>query len=166
MLYLSSITVWVWSCWNSSKWCFVVPSITNEDGENPNIRHINRNTTVYSISRSLIQLNLIAFRTLSLILICRKACFKSPVIGTSFKRHRISTFQSVFCNAGPISKHSFIKGLAFVGLADAPYTIRSLVVPVNCFTTGLCGIWNFFDVAVSGASLTIHSVGCPFILSS
>ena len=73
--FLSFATAWGWSCSYRSKWCFMVPSSTNGDGESPNIRHVNRKITVFSISRSLIQLNLIASRSSSLILICRKACF-------------------------------------------------------------------------------------------
>lgn len=44
------------------------------------IRRVNRNTTVSSILRSWIQWNLTASWSSSLILISRKACFKSPAI--------------------------------------------------------------------------------------
>ena len=137
MFYWSSITVWAWPSSYRSKWCFMVSSSTNGDSKCPKIRHINGNTTESSISRSLIHWNLIASRSSLLILICRKDCFKSSVITTGFKRHRVSTFQIVFCNAGPFSKLSFKDKLAFAGFAYASYMIQSLVLSAGCFTAGL-----------------------------
>ena len=144
----------------------MVPLNTSGDRERPNIRRMNWSTTISSISRSLIQWNLKASRSSLLIMIFRKTCFKTPIIATGFKRHRVSTFQSVFCSTGPTSKHSFKDGLAFVGLVDISCTIQSLVVSADCFITGLWGMQNSFDVVVPGASLTIPSTSCSFILSS
>ena len=116
----------------------MIPSSTNGDGEGPNLRHISRNTTVSSISRSLILENLIASWSSLSILICRKHSFKSSVIATGLKQHRVSPFQSMFCNTRPTLKHSLKDGLTSVGLADTSYTTQSLVVSADCFTTGLC----------------------------
>ena len=156
-------------CWSysfRSKWCSMLRSRTNSKGEIPNIILVNRNNTVSSISRSLIQWNLKVSLKPSLILIGRKTCFKSPVIATALKRHRISTFQSVLCNTGPTSKYSFKDGPVFLGLADASCKIRSLVVLADCFTASFCGMQKSSDVVVRAASSTISSAICSFIFSS
>ena len=149
MFCLSSTTVWDWFFLDCSKWCFWVVLSTNGSDESPNIRRVNCGTTVSNVSRPLIKWNLIASCSSLLILVCRKACSKYHVIATGFKQNRVSTYQSIFRNAR-ISNHSFKDGLVFVGVADAWYTIWSLLVLADCFTTGFCGMQNSFNVVIAG----------------
>ena len=149
-----------------AKWYFMVRSRTNDDSESPNIRLVNRNATVSSISQFSISEISRHPGHLHQSLSVGRIVFKPPVIAAGFKQHRVSTFQSVSCNAWPTSKHSLKDGLAFVGLTDASYTIRRLVVSIDFFITSFCGMYKSFDVVVAGASSTISSVSCSFILSS
>ena len=105
-----------------------------------NIRRVNPITIISSVLQCLILQNLIVSRSSLLILIYRKAYFNSPVIATDSKWHHVSTFQSMFCNAKPTTKYSIKDEFVFVGLASASYSIWSLVVLADNFTSGLCGI--------------------------
>ena len=77
----------------------------------------------------------------SLMRTCRKACFMSPHCATGKNLFLTSTLQSRFCNAGPVSKHSFNKGLEQFDLAEALYTILIFVLSAFLVITGLCGIY-------------------------
>ena len=113
----------------------MVLSDTNGDDEISNIRGVNKKAFVYNASRSSVQWNLVISLSSLIILICKSACFKSPVIAPGFKGHFVSTLiQSVNDNGGPTPRYSFEDRLVFVSLATALQVIRSLVTSAHCFT--------------------------------
>ena len=123
----------------------MVLSDTNGDDEILNIRGVNKKTFIYNVSRSSVQWNLVISLSSLIILICKNACFKSPVIAPGFNGHFVSTLiQSVNDNGGPTPGYSFEDGLVFFSLAAALQVIRSSVTSAHCFTKQLCRILNSF----------------------
>lgn len=72
--------------------------------------------------------------------IFRNAICKSPLMVTGLNLPLTSTFQSLFCSGGPVSKQSLNDGAPLMALVEASYTTRSFVDSVVARTTGLSGI--------------------------
>ena len=64
----------------------------------------------------------------------------SPRSATQKNLFLTSTLQNRFCNAGPVSKHSFNKGMEQFDLAEASYTILIIALSAFSLITSLCGI--------------------------
>ena len=64
----------------------------------------------------------------------------SPHSATGKNLLLATTLHSRFCNAAPVSKHSFNEGMEQLDLAEASYTFHTFVLSKSSLITGFSGI--------------------------
>ena len=138
LVFISS-TISGYSLANWSKWCSSVPPKRTGDCTSPNTALGNRKTCISCVVLSVMQWNLRVSLYSCFILICRKACFMSPVKVIGLVRFLVKISHILFCKGGPVSRHSFKEWLVSSGRADASRTIRNFVLSADSFKISLCG---------------------------
>ena len=126
-------------CWLShERRCWLmIPPRRNGEHVRPKRARVKRSTKV---SRQGLQWNLRASLSSSFIRICRNAFLRSPARSTGCDLALTRMSHSRFCSGGPGWRQSFRDGSLIFSLAEASYTIWSLVLSASFLLTPLCGM--------------------------
>ena len=101
---------------------------------------VNRSVSTSLVGMFFNQWNLWASLSSGRILTWKNTFLLCPVMVTGLKRPQINTLRSWFCSGRPVLRHSLRDGAPSQALAEASYTILSLVLSVVSRRTPLCGI--------------------------